>query len=33
MNIHVQFHSYFKDLAGCAQTSETVAEGSTLHDL
>ena len=33
MNVNVQFHSYFKDLTGCAQTSETLGENSTLHDL
>jgi molybdopterin converting factor small subunit len=35
MQVEVQFHSYFKDLTGCAQTRETVADGSTLgvlHD-
>jgi molybdopterin converting factor small subunit len=29
----VGFYSYFKDLTGCARTSETVPEGSTLEDL
>ena len=33
MQISANFYSYFKDLAGCAQTSETVAEGSTLAEL
>jgi molybdopterin converting factor small subunit len=33
MRVSVQFHSYFKDLAGCAQTSESVADGSTLAEL
>lgn len=33
MGISVQFYSYFKDLTGCAQTSETLAEGGTLADL
>ena len=33
MQIPVHFYSYFKDMAGCAQTSETAAEGSTLNEL
>ncbi len=33
MQIPVHFYSYFKDMAGCGQTSETTAEGSTLTDL
>ncbi len=33
MRIAVCFHSYFRDLAGCAQTVETLPEGSTLDDL
>ena len=33
MSISVHFYSYFHDLTGCAQTSETVAEGGTLADL
>ena len=33
MRISVHFYSYFKDLTGCAQTSETIAEGSTLAEL
>ncbi len=33
MNVSVQFHSYFKDLTGCAQTTETLGDGSTLHEL
>jgi molybdopterin converting factor small subunit len=33
MQVSVQFHSYFKDLTGCAQTSETLPEGSTLGAL
>lgn len=32
MRVSVQFYSYFKDLTGCAQASETVAEGSTLAE-
>jgi molybdopterin converting factor small subunit len=27
------FHSYFKDLTGCEQTSQEVPDGSTLDDL
>jgi molybdopterin converting factor small subunit len=33
MRVKVCFHSYFKDLTGCAETLETVPEGSTLDDL
>lgn len=33
MCVTVSFYSYFKDLAGCAQTSEEIPEGSTLNDL
>jgi MoaD family protein len=33
MQIPVHFYSYFKDIAGCAQTSELATEGSTLADL
>jgi len=33
MDITVHFYSYFKDLTGCAQTSETVAAGATIGDL
>jgi molybdopterin converting factor small subunit len=33
MSISVHFYSSFQDLTGCAQTSETVAEGGTLADL
>jgi molybdopterin converting factor small subunit len=33
MGVSVHFYSYFKDLTGCAQISETVAEGGTLADL
>jgi molybdopterin converting factor small subunit len=33
MQIPIHFYSYFKDLAGCAQTSETILEGSSLKDL
>ena len=33
MRVSVRFYSYFKDLAGCEQTAETAAAGSTLADL
>jgi len=33
MRVSVQFYSYFKDLAGCAQAEEIVADGSSLSDL
>jgi len=33
MRVTVFFHSYFKDLTGCAQTIETLADGSTLDAL
>ncbi len=33
MEIQINFHSYFKELAGCAETTEQVAPGSTLGDL
>jgi len=33
MRVTVCFHSYFKDLAGCAETTETLAEGVTLGRL
>jgi molybdopterin converting factor small subunit len=33
MRVSVLFHSYFKDLAGCAQTGETLADGATVADL
>ena len=33
MSVTVCFYSYFKDLAGCAQTSHDLPEGSTLEDL
>jgi molybdopterin converting factor small subunit len=33
MNVTVSFYSYFKELTGCAETVETVPEGSTLNDL
>lgn len=33
MTISVQFFSWFKDLAGCAQTQEIVQPGCTLGEL
>ena len=33
MEIKIQFFSYFKDLTGCSETSETLDEGATLADL
>ena len=33
MRVSVQFHSYFKDLTGCAETTVSLAEGSTLGTL
>jgi molybdopterin converting factor small subunit len=33
MTVRVQFFSWFKDLAGCAQTVEEVASGGTLGEL
>ena len=33
MRISISFYSYFKDLTGCAQTTETLAEGGTIDDL
>lgn len=33
MNIPVQFFSYFKDLAECAETSVDLSEGASLQNL
>ncbi|HWX19775.1 MAG TPA: MoaD/ThiS family protein [Candidatus Binatia bacterium] len=33
MSVRICFYSYFKDLTGCAETEEVMAEGSTLGDL
>ena len=33
MVIRVVFYSYFKDLAGCAQTTQDLPAGSTVSDL
>ena len=33
MEITVHFYSYFKDLTGCARTTESLAPGATVGDL
>ena len=33
MQVRICFHSYFKDLAGCAEATETLPDGSTLEVL
>ena len=33
MSVTVSFYSYFKELAGCSQTTESLPSGSTLGDL
>jgi len=33
MTIHVQFWSYFKDLAGCAETTVSLKETASINDL
>jgi len=33
MRVSVSFYSYLKELTGCVQTTETLADGSTLGDL
>jgi molybdopterin converting factor small subunit len=33
MQTTVHFYSYFKDLTGCQQATESLPEGSTLEDL
>ncbi|MGC3958690.1 MAG: MoaD/ThiS family protein [Verrucomicrobiota bacterium] len=33
MQIRVQFYSYFKELTGCAETTETLTTGATLGAL
>jgi MoaD family protein len=33
LKLRIQFYSYFKDLTGCAQITETLADGSTIDDL
>jgi molybdopterin converting factor small subunit len=33
MRVTVSFYSWFKDLTGCANLTETVADGATIGDL
>lgn len=33
MQITIHFYAYFRDLTGCAQTTETVESGGTIADL
>src|SRR5262245_46343153 len=33
MLVTISFYSYFKDLTGCAETTETLQAGSTIEDL
>jgi len=33
MQVTVSFYSYFKELTGCAQVTESLPEGSSLEDL
>jgi molybdopterin converting factor small subunit len=33
MRVTVYFYSYFKDLTGCAQATETLPDGSTIEAL
>ncbi len=33
MQVTVQFYSYFRELTGCAEAKETLADGSTLSAL
>ena len=33
MNVRVNFYSYFKDLTGCAQTTQEVQPSATVGDL
>ena len=33
MTVTVHFHSYFKDLTGCVQTTEAVPPGATISEL
>jgi MoaD family protein len=33
MRVVVRFYSYFKELTGCPEASETLPEGSTISDL
>ena len=33
MNVHVSFYSYFKELTGTAQLTESLPDGSSIDDL
>jgi molybdopterin synthase sulfur carrier subunit len=33
MRVAVHFYSYFKDLTGCSEVAEDIADGSTVVDL
>ena len=33
MTVNIQFWSYFKDLAGCAETTAKLGDGATIADL
>ncbi len=33
MRIKIHFYSYFKDLAGCAETKAEIPDGATIADL
>jgi len=33
MRVSVHFYSYFKEMAGCAEAAEVLADGNTLADL
>lgn len=33
MQIHVHFYSYFKELTGCAETTENLQPGQKIEDL
>jgi molybdopterin converting factor small subunit len=33
MRVPVHFYSYLKEITGCAETVETLAAGSTIHNL
>lgn len=33
MNVHISFYSYFKELTGAVQVTESLPDGSTIEDL
>ena len=33
MTVTIHFYSYFKELTGCAQTTEDIAPGQTIAEL